>query len=115
MKKLLATLIIGTSALAFASGAHAHGGSGVAVQGAVSIGVPIGNNGYAVVGVGPAYYPQPVYYPAPRYYAPAVVYAPPRYVYGGKKHHHKKHGKKHGKSYKKGYKNGYKHGKYDSW
>jgi len=113
MNKLLKTLIIGLPLLAFASVAQAGHEPRVAVQGSITVGVPIGPNGYAVVGVAPAYYPQPVYYPVPRYYAAPRYYTAPYPVYRDARyrHHHNKHGWKHGKSHKKGYKKG-KHGRY---
>ena len=101
MNKLITTVLVGLPLLAATSLAEAHGWGHGGVQASVSIGVPIGNYGYAVVGTGPAYYPAPVYYPAPAYYParvyyPAPYYYPPRATYyGGGYGPGWKHGKKH--------------------
>ena len=91
MKKHIATVFVGLTLLAATSMADAsdwgHGG----VHASVSIGVPIGNYGYAVVNTGPAYYPAPVYYAAPYYYAPRPVYYNGGYAQGWK-HGNKRHG-----------------------
>jgi hypothetical protein len=105
MNKLIAAVLVGLPLLAATSLAQADGrpnGWGHSgVQASVTIGVPIGNHGYAVVGTGPAYYPGPVYYPAPAYYPAPVYYstpyyyAPPPAYYGPVHGPGWKHGKKH--------------------
>jgi len=80
MKKLITTIVVGLPLLAAASLADANGWGHGGVQASVSIGIPIGNYGYAAIGTGPTYYPAPVYYPSQAYY-PAPVYYPAPYYY----------------------------------
>ena len=103
MNKLITTVLIGLPLLAATSLAQAAGWGHGGVQASVSIGVPIGNYGYAVVGTGPVYYPAPVYYPPPAYY-PARVYYPAPYYYPPPQAWY-------GPGYSPGYGPGWKHGK----
>jgi len=122
MNKLIATIIVGLPLLAATSLADANGWGNGGVRASISIGVPIGNYGYAAVSTGPVYYPAPVYYPTQAYY-PAPVYYPapyyyaPRPVYYGRGYgpeygSNRKHGKKNHSHYdqKRGYNNGYGYG-----
>jgi hypothetical protein len=90
MKKLVTILSVTSLLLAAASTAQAHPNGAVGLQASISIAVPIGHNGYAVLGTGP-YYAAP-YYPAPRYY-----HVPPARAYGPAYRHGHGHGKGHSK------------------
>ena len=91
MKKFAITLIVGITLLAAASVAQAHSGCYGGYRGALSLAVPVGHHGYAVLGTAPYYYPGRYYYPAP--------YVRRGYVRGYRNGypHGNKHGKKHGR------------------
>lgn len=89
MKKFAVTLILGITFLAAASVAQAHSRYYGGYRGAISVAVPVGHYGYAVLSTAPYYYPARHYYPAP--------YVRSGYLHGyddGYRHRNK-HGKKH--------------------
>ena len=58
MKKLIVILVIGLSALLLGSAVQAHSSGHGGTHGSISVGIPIGHNGYATFGVGsPLYHP----------------------------------------------------------
>ena len=57
MKKLVTTLLIGTALLTGATAVQAHPRGYGGIHGSVSIAVPLGHNGYALLGTAPYYYP----------------------------------------------------------
>lgn len=90
MKKFAVTLIVGITFLAAASVAQAHSRYYGGYRGAISVAVPVGHHGYAVLSTAPYYYPARYYYPAP--------YIRRGYLggYGNAYRHGHKHGVKHG-------------------
>jgi len=89
MKKLVFTVIAGFSLLAVASVAQAHQRYYGGVRAAVSIAVPVGHHGIAVLGTAPYYYPVRYHYREPylgRYYARGYVSG-----YRHARKHHWKH------------------------
>jgi hypothetical protein len=87
MKKFAITLIAGLTLLAAASVAQAHQRYYGGVRAAVSIAVPVGHHGFAVLGTAPYYYPVRYHYRAP-------------YV---------------GRAYARGYVSGYRHARKHHW
>ena len=87
MKKFAITVIAGLSLLAVASVAQAHTRYYGGVRAAVSIAVPVGHHGIAVLGTAPYYYPVRYHYREP-------------YI---------------GRAYARGYVSGYRHARKHHW
>ena len=96
MKKRITILLAGMALLTAATVAQAHPRGYGVVHGSVSIAVPLGHHGYAVLGTAPYYY--------------AAPYAPYRYDYGYR--HGNRHGYGHGHRHESRHHRG--HGR-DSW
>jgi len=95
MKKSAINAIVGMALLATAAVAQAHQPYHGGVRAAVSVTVPVGRNGYAVLATAPYAYPARYYYPASyvRYdYVRGYGYG---YRHGYK--HHDKHCRYHGR------------------
>jgi len=93
MKKFTITVIVGITLLAAASAAQAHSRYHSDFRGSVSVAIPVGHHGYAVLGAGPYFYGPAFYRPIPyaRYnYLPGYDYRH-RHVHKHKHRHDKRH------------------------